>query len=256
MLFKLELSSTSTEGLKTLLKQAYNAEFGDEEESVEPQWAPPVAQIPVIPQPTTGPVTSMAQSMSQISTSLQTSEVDVTGAQWNPTIHTSGKQRKNADGSWKKRRGGPELDVTVPQQSVPQVQPVQYTAPILDTPVHVAPPPPTVRVQSPPPFDVSSLTQRTQAVVAPTHVEVPTYNNISVPPQIGQKPAHDFQSFKDNLMQTITNLITSGKLQQTYVADLNKYFGFEHIHNALGNEKKCMELFEVLCQQDFITRVG
>lgn len=169
--------------------------------------------------------------------------VDVTGVPWNPNLH-SGSRKMNADGSWKKKKnfGGETTEVT----------PV---APVVAQPVTplVTPPAPTVAV-APPQFAQQS--SQPIVVTQPAVVEQPTYQNIPTIPQSNERPALDYQSFKNDLPMVMTRLISSGQIKQNYVDDLLKYFGIQQFYQVLGSEKHCIDLFNVLAQQGFITKVG
>jgi hypothetical protein len=169
--------------------------------------------------------------------------VDVTGTPWNPEMHSSSK-KMNADGSWKKKKNFTGAETAAPVASAPQA--VQ-AAPL------VAPPAPTVQVAVPqfaPQVAQPAPQPQVQAVAQPTYQNIPTI------PQSNERPALDYQSFKNDLPMTMTRLISSGQVKQDYVDQLNKYFGIQQIYNVLGDERKCMELFDVLCKQGFITKIG
>lgn len=100
-------------------------------------------------------------------------EVDKTGLPWDERIHSSGANKLNADGTWRKRRGVSEIDYKRIEAelrgtpSAPSVPPPPVTAPTL-TVVPPAPFVPPAAPSVPPPPTVSASPAVPPAGSAPT----------------------------------------------------------------------------------------
>lgn len=178
-------------------------------------------------------------------------EVDSKGMPWDARIHSTNKGRSK-DGSWRLRRNVDESLVTqiegelrgAPSAPSPQVpsNPFGQTAPVLNV-VPVA----------------ASQSQAAPHRVVPTQAPVaqvaqPAYENIPIPAT--QKPAHTLETFKSNLIVTMSGLVISGKLTPEYVESLKAYFKVKEIWEVGKDEVKVSELFESLVHYGMITKVG
>jgi hypothetical protein len=165
--------------------------------------------------------------------------LDADGLPHDDRIH-AGSKEKNANGKWKRRRG---VDDAIVEQVTAQLkgsgqqtsQPVAPPAPIPTTNHHVALP-----------ENVSVLSQiplQAQPVVdvapAPTPVPSPAPN------------VHNAESFRTNIVTIISSLLTAGKINQSYVDDLKKWFG-KDIYEWSNDTGKCQVLFTQLVQNGFV----
>lgn len=167
-------------------------------------------------------------------------EVDTKGLAWDDRIHAV-TRAVNKDGSWRYRRGVEQTTInqveaelrgerTAPQiPGVPSFTPnvVPFTAP-----PSVTLPPPATTVFSEPP--------RVATPTAPASIAPP---NLSV---------HSFDTFKANLVATLTKLVADGKLTQEYINSLKGYFHVDQIWQV--NQEQCHEMFESFVANGLIVK--
>lgn len=89
-----------------------------------------------------------------------------------------------------------------------------------------------------------------QPVAAPIEYASP----VAIPNTV--RPAHTLQTFADNLMELIAQLINEGKIDQNYLESLKKYFGVKEIWNVLASANKTREMYESFAKYGFITMVN
>lgn len=207
----------------------------------------PVASSPA-PQsaPTAGPApVQFAQAFPMTATATVV-ETDITGAAWNAELHASTKT-KNADGSWKKRKGAGKLEAVAAE--VTAALPIHNPA----IPFAPPPPPPTVAVAMPAfPTPAAPVAQPVPQQVAPP--QAVNYENVTQPQE--QKAAHTFESFRDNLYMVVSTLISQKKLTPEYVQQMNAHYKLGQIWEATANENICRAVFKTLCDGGFITELA
>ncbi len=196
-------------------------------------------------------------------------QLDSRGIPHDSRIH-SAEGTKNTDGSWRNRRavdknllaqveaelfaaaGSPQR--VVRHSPVPSMGtgPVAHQSNAAGNAgpgeVYNPPPPPAVTTQvhtPPPPQQVAPP----QAAVEP----VKSYENVTIPQ--GQKPAHSLNTFKSNLTLILAQFITEKKITQEYIQQLKDYFQIKEIWNILGDEQKCMQLFQMFVDGGMITKI-
>ncbi len=220
---------------------------------------PPIPQTPPIPraedfaphwspeQPHPLPVAEAAQPLTR-------TDVDSNGLPWDSRIHAI-SQAKTKDGSWRTRRGVEDSTVRRVEAELrgqSKADAAQAEAPraqALPTPPPIpAPAPPPVPFLAPPPV----LTQ-------PQTIAPPVVNHASPPPAAGpvsiapQGFAHSLETFKENRVAVLAQLVGAGKLDQPYVQKLKEYFKVEQIWQL--NDTQTSEMFDQFCQAGLIARM-
>lgn len=196
------------------------------------QHATPVAP-PVIPQQT---VTSAT--------------VDSKGMPYDQRIHSATKAT-NRDGSWRYRRGIEEATIAqVEAELKGQPAPSPFAAPA-ETPALeperrlVTPSQPYIPPRATAPPVVTALPQGYDAPpVAPP------------PPPIDIKPAHTFDTFKAQMIQTIADLVDAKKINAEYLQLLKNHFKVAELWDVRKDDAKCFDLFNGLVENGLITKVG
>ena len=210
--------------------------------------APPIAPAPV---PT-------------VSNAAAAGKVDVRGIPHDVRIH-SAEGSVNKDGSWRYRRAiDKALIAQVEAELKGTVAPV---APVTlpSAPAPLAPPLPAQTFEAPvPTFTAPPPFQQPVAVPAPVAAPVqPVYESpiaAQIPTLPTGKPMHSLATFKNNLPDVLAQFIAEKKIDQAYIDSLVVHFAksnpqIKSIWNVLGNEKQCMELFDVFVKSGFITRI-
>ncbi len=207
-------------------------EISESEQAVLQTMTPPVAiPIPVLPKEPTP--TNDGVTPTQVEEKVGYA-VDITGAPWNPELHSAAKTLAES-GKWRaKRVVGKKEKVITPTATMvsaaaPAIQPVQ--TPVFALPV--AAPQPVVA-----PMPV---------VVAPVVAPLPTAG-----PQL---QAHTPESFKANLVPIFAALMNEGKINQGYINTLKDYFKVGEIWQIMSDAQKVLELYENFCGAGLIVRV-
>lgn len=141
-------------------------------------------------------------------------------------------------------------EMAFPTQSPPSIP--------FSAPANPAPAPMTFQQATQPPPQAAPVvaTPFVPQVVQPAPTPVtPMYEQIAVPATASQ-PAHDLASFKNNFAVTMNQLITSKKIDQPWIAEVNRAFGVQNIWDVTKNEAQLGQLFDCLCQNGLITKVG
>ncbi len=153
MLSRLGVTNPPLKGLELLsaVRAATTVSAGPEQETLEEippeelritEPETPSEQETAQPPPPPPPPVEQASSATQVPPG-KTVELDTTGLPWDKRIHTSGKQKKNNDGSWRRKRN---LDDDIYASVVTELRGVYPliadTAPDEDPPVPPAPPAP------------------------------------------------------------------------------------------------------------------
>lgn len=181
-------------------------------------------------------IAAMERMQKHVQTDGAPEKLDSEGFPWDERIHSAGES-KNKDGTWRVKRGvNPELikQIQAEFKGVPYVpDPISTPAPV---PVfaHV----PKEKVQDPVTKEHNYLPLTAPipiaAVPAAPLVAVPTPPNTV---------AYNYQSFKDNFFQAMTQLINLGKITQPYVQQLTEYYQLKQIWDITKNEVQCQNLF-------------
>lgn len=205
---------------------------------------------------------------------------DSRGIAFDARIHSK-EGEFNKNGTWRYRRNADkalirQLENAAPVMAIPGfIQPVthlpQHNAAAIGSPVPSPTTPPQVAIPfSPPanpapqPMTFQQATQPPAPVVATPFVpqvvqpapivQQPTYEDVVVP--ASTQPAHDLVSFKNNFATTMNQLITGKKIDQPWIAEVNRAFGIQNIWEVTKSEAQLGQLFDCLCQNGLITKVG
>lgn len=186
---------------------------------------------------------------------------------WDERVHSSSKAF-NKDGTWRLKRGVDDALVKAVEADLKNVD--------LMATIAVVPPPPVVPaapVPAAPPVHLvapvaDSFKYPPLAAVAPPVEKprdvAPIYDNVPIPS--GNRPAHSYATFKMNFNHVMNGLILEGKIDQEYIAQVVAYYKeqfktdglsipMNYIWNLTASEKHCLDFFERLIQQGFITEV-
>ena len=168
-------------------------------------------------------------------------ELDVRGLPWDERIHST-KKGKNADGSWRNRRG-------VDKDLLAQVE-AELKATYSNTqPVQEAPTAPALPTTAP----VNHINDPAPAVTQPV-VEAKPEPVVTPPaPQLNVATGHSVETFKQNFPMILSQLITEGKINQDYVNQLASHFGVSAIYELNDEQKE--QLFISFVQFGFIQKV-
>lgn len=217
--------------------------------------------------------------------SVPSGEVDVNGMPWDKRIHASSKSI-NKDGSWRYQRGVDKETIVKIEAQLRASKPTQPQAvftppsiPMNGSAGNVVPfvPPPTpfgsgvpsspiVQQQFAPPavspptlpdFASNAPIAPLSPTAAPQFVSpTPISQPIPVAPQVTQKPAHDFASFKASAAMTIAGLVQAGAIGQDYLQNIRNHFGGIELWEIFKDDTKCQALFGGLVQANLITQIG
>lgn len=150
--------------------------------------------------------------------------VDSKGMPYDQRIHSASKATTR-DGAWRYRRG-------IEEETIAKVEA-------------------ELRGEAPP-----------APIAAP--VEAPAFQpqpNIVVPvapppPPMDIKPAHTFETFKAQMIQTIADLVDAKKINAEYLQLLKNHFKVAEIWDLRKDDSKCLELFQGFVDNGLITKVG
>lgn len=164
--------------------------------------------------------------------------LDSRGVPWDSRIHAV-TQAKNKDGSWRTRRGvEPEyvkrIESELKQQVPAAVGNVQSVASSI---APAATPTPTVPSMAAPSIVIPAVQP-----VAP------------IPPPPQPTTAHTFETFRAKMNETLALLVSQGKLTPDYLNQLKQYFQVEQIWQI--SETQALEMFEMFCKAQILTKVG
>ena len=164
-------------------------------------------------------------------------EVDSEGVPWDNRIHASTKTRVKS-GAWKLRKG---VDDSVINQVKHELR------------SRVANSSPAPTYQAPTQYVSPEVVSHSAPSLPQTQTQViPTLPSMQQPPML--QTGHTLESFKANFAQTMSALITHGKLTQEYVNSLKGHFGIAEIWMANAPQQEaCFNEF-VSC--GVIQRVG
>ena len=189
--------------------------------------------------------------------------VDSRGLPWDSRIHSSNKEQ-GKDGVWRRRRGvDPELEkqveaelfaakgVTPPGQVKPfgSMSPEQYQQAVAPAPVAAPAPMPTTehRVSLP---EVGNVLNQVQI---PTQA-APTFAP-PAPAQVLPPNTHTAESFRNNLLAILNDLVVAGKIDHNWVNSQKPMFGGKDVVQWNENLTACNSLFEAFVQWGFINKL-
>lgn len=182
--------------------------------------------------------------------------VDSRGIPWDARIHSSTKELVK-NGVWKRKRGmsdnesyiaqveaellGKSAPVAVEQNS----NPIQTSAPTAGPmfPMQPIAPMPTAEIKQPMPEAPASI------------VEIPTPIQSFSTPQVNNA-GYTAETFRTNLVNILTNLISSGKLPETWVQENKGMFGGKEVWDWNKDEAVCSQLFDAFVTWGFIQKAG
>lgn len=262
-MYKFEISADSPQELREkmlefasemqIIEQNKKPEYIDE----APEVAPAFVQPYVAPMETTfkGYVAPVVQT--PVSSDTQT--VDAKGLPYDARIHASSRTFVK-DGTWRYKKGVSDAEIASVEAQLkgqtPQQTPVIIPA-VPTTTVHVEMPKfnPDCRVieNAQGEREYPPLSAIVNPVATPSQPAPVAYENIVVPQYT--KPAHSFETFKNNLMVVFAELINEGKIDHKYVEELKAYFQVKEIWNILADNLKCIELFNTFVKIGLITKV-
>ena len=185
--------------------------------------------------------------------------VDSRGLPWDSRIHSSNKEQ-GKDGVWRRRRGvDPELEkqveaelfavkgVTPPGQVKPfgSMSPEQYQQAVAPAP---APMPTTEHRVSLP--EVSNVLNQVQI---PTQA-APTFAP-PAPAQVLPPNTHTAESFRNNLLAILNDLVVAGKIDHNWVNSQKPMFGGKDVVQWNENLTACNSLFDAFVQWGFINKL-
>ncbi len=248
MLLKMELIASSFEEMKSKIAAAFAEVQKDDGLKDLGSFQPTLAIVGGsnhTPEAFDGAAGSTVPPMNTalLAPTTTSNEKDNRGIPHDTRIHSM-EGSKNKDGSWRNKRGVEKAEL---KGAAPAVIPtVLPPAPL--------PPPPAVAETVPPAFTAPAIVQAPVVQAAPVVAPAP------IPQLPGQKPAHTLFTFKNNLMDILAQFITEQKINQAYVDSLVVHFAktnsqMKNIWNIIGDEKQCMELFDVFIKAGWITRV-
>lgn len=258
MLLTLTIQGSSFKDLQRKIQLANNdlAEFIDSGEadlsngpaaaSVGTSVGASVVELPHS-QPAVSSIPSAATPPAETAAPSANVEIDARGFEWDQRIH-SAQKTKNNDNTWRYKRG--LTDPVIKEVESRMVRHSVAAAPVAAQVTETLPvPQQTVSAPAPAPLPTPV------AVVQPTVVAPPP-----IPQPAAGPPMHSLVTFKNNLIEIIAQFINEGKINQGYVNQLVDYFKVTNpdvkaIHNILGNEKQCIELFSIFVKAGWIIEV-
>lgn len=170
---------------------------------------------------------------------ITSGEVDSRGIPWDARIHAATKV-VTTKGAWRTRRGVEPALVKQIESELRTAVAGRQTTPVAVPPPPVAQAPIPLMGLVPPPV-----------TVAPTPIATPPPATapVSIAPVIS---AHTFDTFKNNLVATLTRLVSEGKLTQEYIQLLRNHFNVEQIWQV--NDAQIAEMFEQFANAGLIAR--
>lgn len=262
-MYKFEISADSPKELKEKMIDFANellsenevvgkSEYIDENPEIAPNFVEPYVGN------TAKLTTTAVAPMPQASSSTTSQMLDSRGVPYDARIHASSKTFVK-DGSWRYRKGVDDATIERIEAELKGnivAQPVVIPA-VPATTVHVEIPkfnPDTKIVENekgerfyPP------LSATVNPAAVPSQPAPVSYENIQVPQDT--RPVHSFETFKNNLMLVLAELIKAGKIDQKYIEELKAYFQVKEIWNILADNLKCVELFNTFVKVGLITEV-
>lgn len=226
-----------------------------------------VTQAPVIPQVVQNVPTQVAPPPQP--TMDVNSGVDSRGFPWDARIHSSSKE-KTKKGAWRYRRNIEDPEINAVEATLPRGGPsaVAVVAQPQAAAVHAAPPipqaAPAQMTFAPPPLPsqfvgqpvAPQLTQAPQQFTPTTPSVVPPNATVApaLPPMPGTRPAHDFASFKETLIPTVSRLVEEKKITQDYLNQVLSYFKVKQLWDM--NDQQIAEFLNTLAAAELIIKVG
>jgi hypothetical protein len=196
-----------------------NEHLRDIEQRPNPRYDAAVPKGPIIPRESITPLPNVDGRR------------DSAGMLWDARIHSSSKEFVK-DGTWRYRRN---LDSEYRKQ---------IEAEILGTT------PPTVAVGRPTPEVTPAV-----APLQPERLNTPPPISTPMSPVFGNKYAHTLETFQQNLVSVVANLINDQKITREYVKSLNDYFKVNELYEIFSNPLQVKELYDNFVDIGLIERV-
>lgn len=216
-------------------------------------YAPPVQLAPApVQEPVFAPFINPAiAAATAVAQSFIAKDVDAKGRPYDSRIHSSSRALTK-EGVWKYRRNVDEnfvrqIETAYNGGVVHSAPPVPQAAPAL--PVHA----PDTKMQQDPVTGQNVYPPLSATVNQVATPAAPKYENVPIPE--GTRPAHSLQTFKNNLMMLVAQLIPQGKITKEYLGQLCAYFQVENLWEILASEVKCVELYNTFGKLGLITMV-
>lgn len=183
-------------------------------------------------------------------TTTDTSDVDSRGLPWDARIHSSNRE-KGKDGVWRRRRGvSEEVEKQVEaelrgQASAKQVPPFGSMAPEQYKAV-VAPMPTTEhRVALP----------ENPGVLQTAQIPAQPMPNFAPPAPVLPPNTHNVESFRNNLVNILNDLVVAGKINHQWINDQKPQFGGKDVTQWHENQAACAGLFEMFVQYGLVNKL-
>lgn len=176
-------------------------------------------------------------------------EYDCTGLIWDTRIH-SGNKAKNADGTWRKKRGvSAETYQSIEAELRGTQSPSQPAVPTSQPPVtapSVVPPNATTT----PPITMSPLPPAmAQAVAAQqASAQQPVQHELPIPPQPVPTVPQPMPTFPD-IMNRISEGFKSQKIGQSFISEMSQATGVASITELNGNQNALIKAAALLAEK-------
>ena len=186
--------------------------------------------------------------------SAQAGDVDSRGLPWDSRIHSSNKE-KGKDGVWRRRRGVSEeveaqVEAELRGQAEPKkvpafgsMAPEQYQAVVTPAPM------PTTEHR------VALLAGPN--VLAEAQIPAQPMPNFAPPAPVQVLPpnTHNAESFRNNLVNILNDLVVAGKINHQWINDQKPQFGGKDVTQWHENQAACAGLFEMFVQYGLVNKL-
>ncbi len=181
-------------------------------------------------------------------------DVDSRGLPWDARIHSSNRE-KGKDGVWRRRRGvseevekqvEAELMGSAAPKKVPafgSMAPEQYQQVVTLAPM------PTTEHRVALPENLSVL-QSAQIPAQPMPNFAPP-----APVQVLPPNTHNAESFRNNLVNILNDLVVAGKINHQWINDQKPQFGGKDVTQWHENQAACAGLFEMFVQYGLVNKL-
>lgn len=183
-------------------------------------------------------------------------DVDSRGLPWDARIHSSNRE-KGKDGVWRRRRAvSEEVEAQVEAElrgqsgkKVPafgSMNQQQYQQAV--TPASVAPAPmPTTEHRVALPAGPN--------VLAEAQIPAQSMPNFAPPAPVLPPNTHNAESFRNNLVNILNDLVVAGKINHQWINDQKPQFGGKDVTQWHENQAACAGLFEMFVQYGLVNKL-
>lgn len=181
-------------------------------------------------------------------------DVDSRGLPWDARIHSSNRE-KGKDGVWRRRRGvSEEVEKQVEAELMGSAAPKKVPAFGSMAPEQYQ------QVVTPAPMPTTEHRVALPAgpnVLAEAQIPAQPMPNFAPPAPVQVLPpnTHNAESFRNNLVNILNDLVVAGKINHQWINDQKPQFGGKDVTQWHENQAACAGLFEMFVQYGLVNKL-